>query len=272
LFLLHGFPQTHLMWRDIVPHLVKDFTVVCPDLRGYGQSGCPPSTANHWPYSKRAMAKDMIHVMEQLGFSACRVAGHDRGGRVAYRMALDHPQQVKGLAVLDILPVAEVWELCDKRIMEFWPWSLLSQTAPFPETLIAAAPQAIVDNALSAWGTDAAVFSPAVKKAYIEALQDPLHVHAICEEFRAAYTIDHLHDTEDKEKANRIQCPVLVLWSAGGAVDSWYAAAGGPLAIWRNWAMDVQGWPVKDGHFFPEAAPEATAHILQQFFVQDDHR
>jgi haloacetate dehalogenase len=270
LLLLHGFPQTHLMWRDIVPHLINDFTVVCPDLRGYGQSGCPPSTADHLPYSKRAMAKDMISVMEQLGFDECMVAGHDRGGRVAYRMALDHPQYVKRLAVLDIIPGAEVWERADKRIMEFWPWSLLSQTEPFPETLISAAPHAVVDNALSDWGTDAAVFPPVLRNAYIKALQDPAHVHAICEEFRAAYTIDHLHDTEDRKKANRIQCPVLALWSAGGAVDTWYATAGGPLAIWRNRALHVQGWPVKGGHFFPEAAPAATAHALLEFFRMDD--
>jgi haloacetate dehalogenase len=126
-----------------------------------------------------------------------------------------------------------------------------------------------VDNALSDWGTDAAVFPPAIRDAYIKALQDPAHIHAICEEFRAAYTIDYLHDIEDRKKANRMQCPVLALWSAGGPVDAWYATAGGPLAMWRNWALQVQGWPVKGGHFFPESAPAATAHALQAFFGSD---
>ena len=267
LLLLHGFPQTHLMWRDIAPILAKDFTVICADLRGYGQSGCPPSDDTHTPYSKRAMAVDMIHVMKQLGFPAFMVAGHDRGGRVAYRMALDHPSYVQRVAVLDIVPTAAVWERADKRIMEFWPWSLLSQTAPLPETLITAAPHAVVDNTLRDWGTDAAIFTPTIRDAYIKALQDPVHVHAICEEFRAAYTIDHEHDNTDRKKANRIQCPLLVLWSAGGPLDNWYAVDGGPLAIWRNWAIDVQGWPVKGGHFFPEEAPAATAATLRQFFL-----
>lgn len=269
LFLLHGFPQTHLMWRDIVPILAKQFTVICPDLRGYGQSGCPSSVTDHMPYSKRVMAMDMIRVMEQLGFTECMVAGHDRGGRVAYRMALDHPQQVKRLAVLDIIPTAEVWERADKRIVEFWPWSLLSQPEPFPERLIAAAPGVVVDNALADWGTDISIFSNEIKSAYTEQLQDPSRAHAICEEFRAAATIDHLHDVEDQQKANRIQCPVLALWSAGGPVDTWYVSVGGPLAIWRCWANDVKGWSVNGGHFFPEAAPEETARRLLQFFTEE---
>lgn len=266
LLLLHGFPQTHLMWRDIVPRLTNDFTVICADLRGYGQSGCPPSDADHTPYSKRTMAKDMVMVMEQLGFGQFMVAGHDRGARVAYRLALDHPQRVKRLAALDIIPTSEVWDRADKRITGFWPWSLLSQNSPFPEKLITGAPDAIVAQTLSDWGTDAGIFSPEVREAYIKPLRDPVHVHAICEEFRAAATIDHLHDIEDRKTGNRIQCPVLLLWGAGGPVDTWYVDAGGPLAIWRNWAHEVTGRPVSGGHFFPEAMPEETADALRAFF------
>jgi haloacetate dehalogenase len=143
--LLHGFPQTLLMWRDVAPLLARDFTVVCADLRGYGRSGCPPSTSDHAPYTKRSMARDMIAVMEELGFSRFSVAGHDRGGRVAYRLALDHPERVERLAALDIVPTATVWELADARFaLAYWPWSLLAQSEPFPERLIASAPEVVV--------------------------------------------------------------------------------------------------------------------------------
>src|SRR5919204_4944882 len=148
--LLHGFPETHLMWRGIAPVLARRFTVVCADLRGYGKSGCPPSRADHAPYAKRAMAREMVSVMERLGFTRFSIAGHDRGGRVAYRLALDHPRHVERLAVLDVLPTIEVWERADARLaLGFWPWSLLAQAEPLPERLLLAAPDAVVDDALA---------------------------------------------------------------------------------------------------------------------------
>jgi haloacetate dehalogenase len=184
ILLLHGFPQTHLMWRSIAPLLARNFTVVCADLRGYGRSGCPASTPDHAPYAKRAMAQDMVIVMERLGFPRFSVAGHDRGGRVAYRMALDHPSRVDRLAVLDILPTGTVWDRADARFaLAFWPWSLLAQPEPLPERILAAAPEAIVDAALGGWGSPSAVFPPEVRAAYVQALRDPAHVHAICEEY-----------------------------------------------------------------------------------------
>jgi haloacetate dehalogenase len=149
ILLLHGFPQTHLMWRSVAPMLARNFAVVCPDLRGYGRSGCPASSPDHAPYAKRAMAQDMVIVMEQLGFAHFSVAGHDRGGRVAYRMALDHPTRVDRLAVLDILPTATVWDRADARFaLAYWPWSLLAQPEPLPECILAVASEAIVNNAL----------------------------------------------------------------------------------------------------------------------------
>src|SRR5205823_4825388 len=149
ILLLHGFPQTHLMWRSVAPLLARNFTVICADLRGYGRSGCPVSTPDHAPYAKRAMALDMVRVMERLGFPRFSVAGHDRGGRVGYRLALDHPDRVQRLAVLDVVPIGDAWERADARLtLAYWPWSLLAQPAPLPERLIAAAPEAVIDDAL----------------------------------------------------------------------------------------------------------------------------
>lgn len=266
--LLHGFPQTHLMWRYVAPELASRFTVICPDLRGYGRSGCPASRPDHAPYAKRTMAKDMVAVMTGLGFSRFSVAGHDRGGRVAYRLALDHPECVTHLAVLDIVPTADVWQLADEKLARaFWPWSLLAQPEPLPERLVSAAPDAVVDNALDDWGSPADAFSSQVRAAYIDALRDPMRVHAICEEYRAAATIDLKHDQEDRRAGRRIACPVLALWSSRGALNSWYTAEGGPLAVWRDWARDVRGGPLEAGHFFPEEIPQQTADELSAFFA-----
>ena len=267
LLLLHGFPETHVMWRDVAPSLARDFTVVCADLRGYGQSSCPPSAADHAPYAKRAMAADLVVLMAQLGFKRFLVAGHDRGGRVAYRLALDHPDRVEKLAVLDIVPTAEAWDRADARLaLGFWPWSLLAQPEPLPETILAAAAEAIVDNALSGWGSAADAFPPGVRQAYVDALRDPAHVHAICEEYRAAASLDRVHDHADREAGRRISCPVLALWSEHGALAEWYRNEDGPLGIWRNWAKDASGGAMSGGHFFPEESPIETAATLDAFF------
>ena len=267
IILLHGFPQTHLMWREVAPLLAGRYTVVCADLRGYGRSGCPASTPDHAPYAKRAMARDMVVVMEQLGFPRFSVAGHDRGGRVAYRLALDHPGRVERLAVLDILPTGTVWERADARFaLAYWPWSLLAQPEPLPERLIGSVPEAVVDDALAGWGSPATVFGPEVRAAYVEALREPVRVHAICEEYRAAATLDRVHDEADRKSGRRIACPLLTLWSGLGALSSWYAGAGGPLALWRAWGDDVQGRALNAGHFFPEEIPDETADALGRFF------
>jgi haloacetate dehalogenase len=266
--LLHGFPQTHLMWRGVAPVLARDFTVVCADLRGYGRSSCPASTPDHAPYTKRAMANDLVMVMERLGFPRFSVAGHDRGGRVAYRMALDYPDRVDRLAVLDVLPTETVWARADARFaLAYWPWSLLAQREPLPERLLAAAPEAVVDNALGSWGSPSAVFPPDVRAAYVEALRDPAHVHAICEEYRAAATLDREHDRTDRASGRRITSPLLTLWSAQGALEDWYGDAGGPIALWRAWCDGAQGHAMSAGHFFPEEAPLQTADALNRFFA-----
>lgn len=267
LLLLHGFPQTHLMWRSIAPILARHFAVVCADLRGYGRSGCPSSTPNHTSYAKRSMAQDLVTVMERLGFARFSVAGHDRGGRVAYRMALDHPDRIDRLAVLDVLPTEMVWERADARFaLAYWPWSLLAQPELLPERILAAVPEAIINDALGGWGTPSEVFPPEVRAAYVQALADPHHAHAICEEYRAAATIDREHDQADRAGGRRIVCPLLVLWSAVGPLARWYVEEGGPIAFWRVWCDDVQGLALDAGHFFPEEAPEQTADALKRFF------
>jgi haloacetate dehalogenase len=256
------------MWRSVAPLLARRFTVVCADLRGYGRSGCPASAPDHAPYAKRAMARDMVAVMERLGFRRFAVAGHDRGGRVAYRLALDHPDRVDRLAVLDVLPTGEVWDRADARFaLGFWPWSLLAQPEPLPERLVAAAPEAVVDDALGGWGTPPAAFPPEVRAAYVAMLRDPARVHAICEEYRAGATRDREHDEADRRSGRRIACRLLALWSGRGPLGAWYTAAGGPLGLWRAWADDVRGRPLDAGHFFPEEVPEETAEALAEFFA-----
>ena len=265
--MLHGFPETHLMWRDIAPRLAREFTVVCADLRGYGWSGCPASDADHAPYSKRAMGSDMIVAMNRLGHQRFRLAGHDRGGRVAYRMALDHPRAIEKIAVLDVLPTSTSWDRADARLaLAFWPWSLLAQPEPLPERMLAADPEAVVDNALKEWGSPAKAFPPEVRAAYIDALRDPEHIHAICEEYRAAATIDRQHDAADQEAGGRINFPLLALWSAKGGLENWYTDEEGPLGLWRMWSTDASGRPMDGGHFFPEEKPEETTQELRRFF------
>jgi haloacetate dehalogenase len=268
LLLLHGFPETHVMWRDVAPELARDFTVICADLRGYGRSGCPASTADHQPYSKCTMVTDMVEVMRKSGFATFAVAGHDRGGRVAYRLALDHPERVTRVAVLDVLPTEVAWAHADADFaVGYWPWSLLAQPSPLPEQVLSHNADAVVGNALDTWGDPLRETPETVRRAYIEALRDPAHAHAICEEYRAAATIDRSHDRQDVLADRKIRCPLLALWSANGPLDTWYRSLSGPLAVWRAWAAEVQGRAVAGGHFFPEQSPRKTTDLLRSFFT-----
>lgn len=267
LLLLHGFPETHLMWRDIAPILAQRYTVICADLRGYGQSGTPASAPDHSPYSKRAMADDLVELMKKFGYDSFMVAGHDRGGRVAYRMALDCPSIVRKLVVLDIIPTADVWDRADARFaLSFWPWTLLAQPAPLPEHIIGASTDAVIQSALSGWGSPSSIFPQAVQAHYASMLNDREHLHAICEEYRAAATLDYDHDVADRNAGKKIVCPLLTLWSSSGGLAKWYLEEGGPLAIWRLWCENVEGHAVAGGHFFPEEFPSQTAQELIAFF------
>ena len=261
ILLVHGFPRTSLMWRVLAPRLAENHTVICVDLRAYGRSGIPASTDDHFPYSKRAMAKELVDVMGQLGFPTFTLIGHDRGGRVSYRMALDHPQHVERLAVFDVIPILEAWSRADARFAKtYWPWSLLAQEPPLPESYLLGAPQAVFGNPFGHGS-----FGPEILEEYLATYRDPARVHGICEEYRAAATIDVEHDRADKDASRRIDCPMLHLWAEGGWLDTYYAQDGGPLGIWRKWAPHAQGQAIKGGHFFPEENPEGTAVVVKRF-------
>ena len=257
LLLLHGNPQTHAMWHLVAPRLAEEFTVVATDLRGYGDSSKPLSDEEHGPYSKRAMAEDQIGVMKHLGFDTFAVCGHDRGGRVGYRMALDHPGAVTKLAVLDIVPTWEAFSRADMSFgMGYWHWFFLAQPHDLPERLLAADPE----KALFRNGVEA--FTPEALGEYKRCLRDPETIHAICEDYRAAATVDFAHDAEDRERGEKISCPLLVLWGDRGNLEEWYDT----LEVWRAWAEDVRGRGLPSGHYIPEEAPEETLEELRRFF------
>jgi len=260
--LLHGIPETHLMWHKVAPALAEEYTVVATDLRGYGASGKPPSTPDHAPYRMRAIASDQVEVMAALGFDRFAVAGHDRGGRCAYRLALDHPATVSHLAVLDIVPTADAYASTDREFnLGYWVWSFLAAPEPVPEQLIGAAPHVLVDFMLDDWTAKPGAFPDEVRAAYVAAFRDPATVHAICEEYRAAATLGVADDEADRGR-RRIECPTLVLWGAHGSVPRLWD----PLEVWRAWAPDVRGEAVESGHFVPEEAPEETLRQLRELF------
>ena len=264
LLLLHGYPETHLMWHAAAPLLTDRFTVVATDLSGYGDSLRPAPAADHAPHSKRAMALDQIQAMAALGYERFAVAGHDRGGRVAYRMALDHPDRVTALAVLDIVPTAEVWGRADDRLaLVYWHWGFLAQPAPLPERLIAGDPDAYFEYHLRSIGLDGEPgrYPDEVIAAYRARLRDPAAVRAICEDYRAGATIDRQLDEADRGRL--IECPVLALWGTRGALGPLY---GDVLDVWRSWARDVRGRGVEASHFLVEDRPEEVASELADFF------
>jgi haloacetate dehalogenase len=264
LLLLHGIPETHVMWHRVAPILARQYTVVATDLRGFGDSGKPPTAGDHSPYSMRTIARDQVEVMTALGHDRFGVAGHDRGGRCAYRMALDHPGTVGKLAVLDIVPTGDAFDNADMEFsIGYWVWSFLAAPAPIPETLIGHSPKTVVDHMLDSWSTNPAAFPGDVRAHYLEKFSAPEAIHAICEEYRAAATIDYLLDASEKGHRH-IECPVLALWDQDGTVQAWYE----PLQIWRQWARDVRGKALWGGHFLAEENPKEVASELIHFFAE----
>lgn len=266
LLLIHGFPQSHAMWHPIAPELMRRFTVVMPDLRGYGRSSCPPKSDDNASYSKRTMARDLVAVMKALGHERFAVAGHDRGARVAYRMALDHPEAVSRLVVLDIVPTHAMWTNFSVRFaMKTYHWLFLAQPVPLPEMLLEKAPVEWIDYTIASWtkARDLSAFHPAAMAEYRTAFSQPERIHAMCNDYRAGQTLDFVLDSADRDLGRKISCPTLALWGDAGFPGE----AGTPLAIWRDWCTDVEGTGIDSGHFVVEENPAATLARLLPFLM-----
>ena len=264
LVLLHGFPQTCVTWHKIAPRLVEKFTLVLPDLRGYGRSSCPASTPDHASYSKRAMAGDVLETMRRLGHETFACVGHDRGGRVAYRLALDCPDAVSRLGIVEIVPTYEMWERATAAFAQrAYHWMFLAQPEPMPERLIGGSPTFFCDYTLASWtkAKDLSAFDPDALRHYRALFADPARIHAMCEDYRAGATCDYSADRADHEIGRRIACPVHIVHGREG----FPASAGGPLDIWRGWADAVTGTELDSGHFAQEENPSATLAALLPF-------
>lgn len=260
---LHGYPQTHLTWRNVAPALAERYTVILPDLRGYGASEIVASDAAHLAYSKRTMARDILGLMTVLGHQRFFLAGHDRGGRVAYRLALDAPDRVGAVATLDIIPTIETWEaMDDRRAYGAYHWQFLAQPEPLPERLIGSDPAWYCEQQIGAWLEDRSATDRVAMQAYCDAFSRPGAVHAACEDYRAGYTCDVAHDRADRDAGKRIGVPLLALWGAGrdGTRSAHFPA------VWERWAADFTGLALPCGHFLMEERPVETAAALRAFF------
>lgn len=260
--LLHGHPQTHLMWHRVAPALAERFALVIPDLPGYGRSTGRATTPDSSAHSKRTMARDLVALMRELGHERFAVAGHDRGGRVAYRMALDHSARVARLAVLDIVPTADMWRYAERAGKAFgarnWHWFFLARPVDLPEQVILAAPERFYFTG------DTGIFAPEALADYYASVADPATVHAMCEDYRAGAGIDDQLDEADRAAGRRITCPVLALWSAREELPRWFDV----LEVWRAWADDVRGHGIDSGHYLAEEAPDAVASALAAFLSE----
>ena len=265
LLLLHGFPQTHAMWHKVAPSLAQEYTVVCADLRGYGDSSKPPTDKEHTPYSKRAMAADMVEVMRTLGHPRFRLAGHDRGARVSHRLCVDHPDAVEQVALIDISPTRKMYMSTNFEFATlYYHWFFLIQPFDMPEKLIGADPAYYLRRKTGSWGTSSqAFFDPRAYAEYERCYSNPATIHASCEDYRAAATIDLAHDEADIVAGRKVSCPMLVLWGEKGVVNRCFK----PLDDWREVASDVRGHTLPGGHYLAEELPAETLRELRAFFA-----
>ena len=263
--LLHGYPQTHACWHQVAPELARHYTVICADLRGYGDSSKPPGLPDHSNYAKRAMAQDMVELMASLGFDRFHLVGHDRGGRVAHRMAADHPTRVHTVAVLDISPTLTMFERTDMHFARaYYHWFFMLQPAPEPEHMLAGRVPFNVLGRVGRAEPDLSKFSPAAVDAYVRAFADPAAIHGSCEDYRAAGTIDLEHDRADRAAGFKLPMPLLALWGSEGVIASMFDC----LSDWRAVAHHVQGKALPCGHFIPEEAPQETTAEILSFLSQ----
>ena len=263
--LLHGYPQTHAMWHKLAPLMARHYTLVMPDLRGYGDSGKPPTDADHAPYSKRAMAGDLAGLMADLGFDRYAVVGHDRGGRVAHRLTADNPDKVARLAVLDIAPTEHMYRMTDMEFATgYYHWFFLIQPADLPERMIGADPEFFLRRKMGQWSGKGTLFDDAAMAEYVRCFSMPETIHASCEDYRAAATIDLEHDEADMHR--KLSCRVLALWGEKGFVGRKYDV----LDVWRKRALHVEGHGIPSGHFLAEEAPQETLDALMAFFSRPD--
>jgi haloacetate dehalogenase len=262
--LLHGFPQTHYCWHRVAPALSARHTVVVCDLKGYGESRGDPGGPLGEGYSNRERAAELVELMAGLGLERFSVVGHDRGGRVAYRMALDHPAVVDRLAVLNIVPTVDQFErMVEEVSLDYYPWFLLAQPPPFSERLVGASAEYLLRHALRTWAAEPNAISTEATERYLEAFT-PEAIAGICADYRASFHIDRPMDAEDRDGGRKIRCPVLVHW--GASED---AMSDGPVGVWRRWADDVEGGPLPSGHFIPEEAPDELLSSLRAFLSGD---
>jgi haloacetate dehalogenase len=264
LLLLHGYPQSHLIWHRVAAPLAARYTVIATDLRGYGASSKPVGRADHANYCKREMARDQVEVMRQLGFDSFYLCGHDRGGRVSHRLAMDHPHAVRKMALLDISPTLAMYEQTSMDFARsYWWWFFLIQPTPFPESMVAGAPEAYLKKKIG-WGhAGLKPFTEETYAAYLSYVSDPATMHAMCEDYRAAASIDLEHDRVDRDAGRKINCPTLALWGEFGVVNRCFK----PLADWSRVAMDVRGHTVPCGHYIPEEVPTQLVEELSAFFT-----
>lgn len=263
--LLHGFPQNHVCWHKLAPKLAERFTVVASDLRGYGDSEKVGGGPDHAGYAKRAMALDQVELMRALGFERFQVVGHDRGGRVGHRMALDHPDRVARLAVLDIVPTLTVYERLDQAVATlYYHWLFLIQPPPLPEYMIGLDADFFLRRTIAGWHAFPDAVTPGALAEYLRCFRDPATLHAMCEDYRAAATIDLEHDRADRAAGRRVGCPLLVLWGLRGAMERTFDVA----QTWREVADDVKACPIDAGHLLPEDAPAPVLAALLDFLVR----
>ena len=260
LLLLHGYPQSHVLWRKIAPLFAENYTVICSDLRGYGDSDKPQSDKTHLAYSKKTMGLDQNELMKKLGFNEYFLVGHDRGGRVAHRMAIDFKENIKKVSVLDIVPTSHVFKNTNAILAKrYYHWFFLIQSYPHPETMIGNDPEYFIRSKLQMWGANNEYLTEEIIQEYLRCFTVDT-IHASCEDYRAGASIDLVHHEEDFDK--KISCPLQVLWGSKATLEELYD----PIKVWKEWALNVEGQSIDCGHFLPEESPVETYNAIINFF------